>query len=304
MSYAEFIFIYIGPISSGLIILFNIITIYFIIKNKKSKKKTGVDLVLNLAFSDLFVGVTMAMLMVLSSLKDKIKSEALDITINITLFLLFRVSLFASMFNLMALTLLRYYGINNPFKYRLMLAKYITKICITIWTLSLTIASGFFCLIHFNVLSMKYLDFILSVVVFMALLCFLILNYYIRKFTKIRSSSNIELKNHNKLTAKSSNNSINKRNRTYKKMSFEDNIKWYVICSTIGFFIFWIPLSLYGIAQVAGYVSKFPFDDIGNTVFILALWNSIFNPVVYLFILVRRYNTNKNNSANIKSEAY
>lgn len=286
--YSIVLFAYISPISAGIIIILNIIEICFILKTKNSQKKSCDTLILNLAFSDAFVGIDVFLIRIINHINKTVQSEALSVTKDVLTFLLIRISLFASVFSLMAITLLRYYGMNDPFKYHLILNKWTTKICIGIWFLSLVLASAFYCMIRFKVLSIIYHDIVLSICIFIALTGLSILNYYTNNF---RKSSRIC----DTTTVRDLNKTDDTKKSNSEGMKFEDSIKWYVVLSTIGFFISWMPLSVYGIVQVAGYkpYKIFPFDGIGNTVFILAFWNSILNPILYFVTIYRRRSVNK-----------
>jgi len=268
---------YLPPITISLIIIFNVIEIYLILKKRDNKKKSAICFLLNLACSDIVLGVSWTLVRLLGEFSGIYTTTSYVFIIK---YIMFRQSLFASLFSLMALLYLRYMGVKNPFQYKIILRKYATKICVFIWPLSLLLSVVIYFSFHFTVLDNKFENLIVTVVILVVMLCFFIHYYFIIKYTNKRKTVNTSSEK-NPWALQNQNTVVVGNNR-----NFEENLRWYTLWSTVGFLFFWSPLAVFGVLNLFYAGTKLSFY-VSHSTYPIAFCNSVFNPVLYLIALRR-----------------
>lgn len=224
----------------------------------------NVLLLLNLAISDLIIGIDVILVKLLLFIYEQDKNRVI---FYITAFFhscLLQIPLSMSIANLLLLASLRLYAIRRPMKYRTVTKKFIIKICIFLWLLiSLFIVMQFFFSYRLNDPDSDIFYVIIAPYVFLAVSTFSVT--YLIIFKSIRTRVNVGDGNMRK---------TNKRgDRAFKVGSY----------SVIAFAACWLPISAWSIIdQVA--------DQ--NTPSVLSLTclaylNSAVDPILY-FVIYRK----------------
>lgn len=224
----------------------------------------NVLLLLNLAISDLIIGIDVILVKLLLFIYEQDKNRVI---FYITAFFhscLLQIPLSMSIANLLLLASLRLYAIRRPMKYRTVTKKFIIKICIFLWLLiSLFIVMQFFFSYRLNDPDSDIFYVIIAPYVFLAVITFSVT--YLIIFKSIRTRVNVGDGNMRK---------TNKRgDRAFKVGSY----------SVIAFAACWLPISAWSIVdQVA--------DQ--NTPSVLSLTclaylNSAVDPILY-FVIYRK----------------
>ena len=141
-SYRAFLYEIVTPIMAGLIVVLNIIELAMILRNK-GRKGVGTIYILNLSASDVFVGVSMIVLKIMTQFrKTTLKNDPVGIEFyNIIRYCVIRISLFVSVFNLSALTIDRLFAVKYPFIHRKQGKKFALKICVGVWLVSIILCT-------------------------------------------------------------------------------------------------------------------------------------------------------------------
>ena len=126
------------------IILLNSVEIFFLLK-KGNKKLNHETLILSLSMSDLLVGISTGifkLIVVLYRLKAVSLSQFGISELSIYMGVLIWFSIYASLFHITGITADRYVAVRYPFRHKIWITPYRTKLfTLIIWLLSLTIAS-------------------------------------------------------------------------------------------------------------------------------------------------------------------
>ena len=221
----------------------------------------NVLLLLNLAISDLIIGIDIILVKLLLFIYEKDKNRVI---FHITTFFrscLLQISLSMSIANLLLLAFLRLYAIRRPMKYRTVTKKFIIKICIFLWvSISLFIILKFFfshrsrspCLEKFYVIVTPY--------VFVAVILFSVTFLLIFKSIRTR----VGIGNSDRGNTKKSGD------KAFKVGSY----------SVIAFAACWLPLAAWGLVdQVADQDSP-----VGFSLTCLVFFNSVINPIFYFVV--------------------
>ena len=284
---AEFIFNYVSPILAVIILVLNSAEIYFIFQQKVRIKYSAIAYIFNLAISDIFVGVAVVTVKIFYHVWKSNYSHTIWLLFFVSRYYLLRVSLFASVFNLMAMTLLRWLAIRYPIKHRSFIRKYTTKMCVLIWALSFLVVTCLYCGLYFK-LDHAQLDryevIIFPIIVYPTSALFVFSYYHMRKLSIKKQEKNRQRKT-NQLS-----DHVRKyyRNNT-KKHSFEDKVHRFAIRSTIAFIMCWMPLSTYGLAKFFNASDGWNnMRDLEFSLFTLAFINSVIDPILYFLSTPRR----------------
>ena len=245
---------------------------YEVIKSRAAgdKKKISkcIILLINLAISDLVVGIDIILAKLLFFITMKIKNRALLYTLAFFRSCLLPTSLTMSITNLLILAILRFYAVTQPLKYRTITRKFLVKICILQWVL-ITLAIIF----HFafsyrlngnnsvssNSRIVYYL--ITPVLVILAITAFIFT--YFSTFNAIRA----------RMTTQESNNmNLNKR----REKTFQ--VAFYTV---IAFVVCWLPSSGFRIYER---VTENTYPKAGLFLSYFVFLNSVGNPIIYFTI--------------------
>ena len=277
---AQFIFNYVSPVLALIILVLNSAEIYFISQQKIRIKYAAIAYICNLAISDIFVGAAVATVKIFYYVWKSNYSHTVWLLLLVSRYYLLRVSLFASVFNLMTMTLLRWLAIRYPMKHRSFIRKYTTKMCVLIWALSFLVVTCLYCGLYFKLDSAqldRYEVIIFPIIVYPTSALFIYLYYHMRKLLMRKQEKFSQRKTH-KLSYH-----VRKdyRNNT-KKHSFEDRVHAFSIRSTIAFIICWMPLSTYGLAKFFNASDGWKnMRDLEFSLFTLAFINSVIDPILY-----------------------
>ena len=277
---AQFIFNYVSPVLALIILVLNSAEIYFISQQKVRIKYSAIAYMCNLAISDIFVGAAVATVKIFYYVWKSNYSHTVWLLLLVSRYYLLRVSLFASVFNLMTMTLLRWLAIRYPMKHRSFIRKYTTKMCVLIWALSFLVVTCLYCGLYFKLDSAqldRYEVIIFPIIVYPTSALFIYSYYHMRKLL-IRKQEKFSQRKTHKLSYH-----VRKdyRNNT-KKHSFEDRVHAFSIRSTIAFIICWMPLSTYGLAKFFNASDGWKnMRDLEFSLFTLAFINSVIDPILY-----------------------
>ena len=277
---AQFIFNYVSPILALIILVLNSAEIYFIFQQKVRIKYSAIAYILNLAISDIFVGAAVVTVKIFYYIWKSNDSHTVWLLLLVSRYYLLRVSLFASVFNLMTMTLLRWLAIRYPIKHRSFVRKYTTKMCILIWALSFLVVTCLYCGLYFKLDSVQLDRY--EVIIFPVIVCptsaLFVYSYYHMRKLLIKKLEKFSQRKTHKL---SYNVRKDYRNNT-KKHSFEDKVHTFAIRSTIAFIICWMPLSTYGLAKFFNVSDGWKnMTDLEFSLFTLAFINSVIDPILY-----------------------
>ena len=277
---AQFIFNYVSPVLALIILVLNSAEIYFISQQKVRIKYSAIAYICNLAISDIFVGAAVATVKIFYYVWKSNYSHTVWLLLLVSRYYLLRVSLFASVFNLMTMTLLRWLAIRYPMKHRSFIRKYTTKMCVLIWALSFLVVTCLYCGLYFKLDSAqldRYEVIIFPIIVYPTSALFIYSYYHMRKLL-IRKQEKFSQRKTHKLSYH-----VRKdyRNNT-KKHSFEDRVHAFSSRSTIAFIICWMPLSTYGLAKFFNASDGWKnMRDLEFSLFTLAFINSVIDPILY-----------------------
>ena len=109
--------------------------IKFKIVKKNNRISKCVILLVNLAISDLVVGIDLLLIRIMSFVYRGIESKILYYVIGVCKWCLMPMSLLTSVSNLMLVAVLRFYAAKRPFKYQSFTNRFIIKICLLQWVL-------------------------------------------------------------------------------------------------------------------------------------------------------------------------
>ena len=191
-TYKTILYQYVTTTIGALVIASNSIMLVCIRRSKAHKNKpVGFVYVINMAASDLFVGVTMVILKSMhpymgTTLADNVVAQNVYHVIR---FCMIRFSLLVSVFNLVALTIDRLCAIRFPFLVQRQDRSLHIKICCLIWLVSLVTTSVFYILARFYLKdSLRYKDAIFPIATIPATVLFIV--SYTMIFTVVRRTSN------------------------------------------------------------------------------------------------------------------
>ena len=186
--YRQALFEIVTPVMGGLVIVLNIIEIGYILQQGKTQRP-GAIYILNLAISDLVLGLTMV---ILKSIDPFMETDLkYDITAqeiyNIIQYCLLRLLMFVSVFNLLVLSVDRVWAISRPFSHRKKTASFAVKVCILVWILSIICVTSIFCMVRFYGGNFeRYYNLVLPVATYLTTFAFAVC--YLVIFREIRNS--------------------------------------------------------------------------------------------------------------------
>ena len=245
---------------------------YGVIKSRASgnKKKIAkcIILLINLAISDLVVGIDIILAKLLFFITMKIKNKALLYALAFFRSCLLPTSLTMSITNLLIIAILRFYAVTRPLKYMTITRKFLVKICILQWvliTLSVVFHFAFSYRLNGNnsVSSSSRIVYYLitPISVILAIIAFIITYFYI--FNAIRARMTIQ---------ESNNMNLNKR----REKTFQ--VAFYTV---IAFVVCWLPSSGFRIFER---VTETTYPTVGLLLSYFVFLNSVANPIIYFTV--------------------
>ena len=175
--YRAFLYEIVTPIMAALIVVLNIMEMYLIMRQKGRRRGVGSIYIMNLCTSDIFVGVAMIVLKVMTQFqKTSLKNDAVAKEIyNIMRYCVIRISLFVSVFNLSALTIDRLFAIKFPFIHRKQGKRFALKICLAVWALSIVLCTIVYSVTRFHLQNIaRYNNLVFPIATYSASVVFII----------------------------------------------------------------------------------------------------------------------------------
>ena len=271
-----------SPINASLIIILNIMEIILIYKMKMVQRKISTVFILNLAISDLLLGLTTVLIMVLSF---KFRQDSVQIASYLRNSLI-QITLMVSVLTNNILTTERFLAVKHPHVYKRITKVQRRNICLLVWFLAIGVILCFFFSGSQDFISRYHEQFIILSSIIVLSLPWPIISYtVIRRIFKRRFSQ----KRGHSLPS----------NATPRYATFTDGQRFLVLClrSFIIFVICWLPYAAFGffifikrdISQKSEWL--FPLQYL---VHLAAFINSVLNPILYLYTysfgkLVRRH---------------
>ena len=245
---------------------------YGVIKSRASRNKKKIAkciiLLINLAISDLVVGIDIILAKLLFFITMKIKNKALLYALAFFRSCLLPISLTMSITNLLIIAILRFYAVTRPLKYMTITRKFLVKICILQWvliTLSVVFHFAFSYRLNGNnsVSSSSRIVYYLitPISVILAIIAFIITYFYI--FNAIRARMTIQ---------ESNNMNLNKR----REKTFQ--VAFYTV---IAFVVCWLPSSGFRIFER---VTETTYPTVGLLLSYFVFLNSVANPIIYFTV--------------------
>ncbi|XP_066934064.1 glucose-dependent insulinotropic receptor-like [Clytia hemisphaerica] len=288
-TYNKILYQYVTTSIGALVIASNSIMLVCIRRSKAHKNKpVGFVYVINMAASDLFVGVTMVILKSMhpymgTTLAENVVAQNIY---HVVRFCMIRFSLLVSVFNLVALTIDRLCAIRFPFLVQRQDKGFHIKVCGLIWFVSLVITSIFYILARFYLKdSLRYKDAIFPIATIPATVLFVV--SYTMIFTVVRRTSNTvnrieaSVRRRRIDTEGAGENNEERRPEEKEKIAFVrlavKTVAVFVIC--------WLPLSITSIYKLLS--TEAPDRDLESSFFTLAFFNSLIDPFIY-FAHLRR----------------
>ena len=281
MDLGIFLYFYAAPVLGIIICILNAIETLFLVKKYRIKnpyqKQFAASLVLliNLAASDFFVGVTVVLVNVFHKLLERRLVHFL--VYRATKFLFLRLSLLTSVFNLLALTVDRVLVICYPIQHRQIIKrKRLFLVILAIWFLSFVFVSlHYYISFYTEVRSFirEYEKVIFPATIFPATIIFCACYVKIVRAIRVQGEEILKFGNQYGGTTE------NRRHRTSSHI-VEREIKITKLAATVVmvFLICWIPVGFIGLACFLGLHGG---PSYVNTTFFLAFCNSAVDPLIY-----------------------
>jgi len=252
----------VSPTGAAFMIIINIFEICFIFKHKIMARAKSTVYILNLAVSDIILGISIFTVKILKEFEQNngiISKYRLFIQLK-----LIYVSLYVSLLTLAMLTIERILAVKKPIFYKLL--KYKRKIYINILIWLITI----FAIIVHHTINDAEKESIITTLLILVTALFMCGSYFvILRVLKQRAQQ------------RSTNT-----NTTDMELAINENEKRllrFCIKSFIIFLVFWLPLATYGIVLAGGFITKWKYKEHFDFVtHIIAFWNSVASPILFL----------------------
>ena len=290
-SLAQILFDYISPALAVIILVLNVTEIYMIFQQKIRIKHSAIAYVFNLAISDVFVGVAIIVAKICYYIWKYTNSRTSRALLSISRYYLLRVSLFASVFNLMAIALIRCLAITHPIKHRIFIRKCTAKMCLLIWVLSSLVVTCLYFSLYFTLGSAKldqYEIIIFPIIVYPASVVFACSHYHFRNLLTQKELKFSQKKSPNLQYSMSKGPQNKSKNRL-----FEDKVYILALRSIIAFMICWVPTATYALTKIFNAFSGWKnVGDLEFSLFTLAFINSVIDPVLFFSSCTKRRHQN------------
>ena len=315
MELSEIMFRYVSTVTSGLIIVMNLIEIIAIFKtNRRKTLNAPMILILNLSISDLFVGLSIAVLKVIYFIRLETRHSCLRSIQDAFTCYAVRLSLTISLFSLITLTIVRFWAVKRPMQRYKFTRRIAFRLCIFIWILASVVMTAWFLVGKFYMTEKQHLRYdslMFSIFTYPATVIFCISYYVIIKTLRNNRPSSYQstvIRNMGmkRVRSRSFNNVIQSRvmqrmasigkhmaipaaiqsENNLKKISsltisnqlLESKVFKLVGYSVLVFIVCWLPISTNAIFEAVGFSTS---NDLSSVLCVLALWNSILNPLLY-----------------------
>ncbi|XP_066910714.1 neuropeptide FF receptor 1-like [Clytia hemisphaerica] len=287
MDFKTFLFMVLSPLTACLMIILNVIEIWFIFKHKIMDRVKSTVYILNLAVSDIILGVFVLMVKIL-----KLAEQNHGVDPKYRLFFQLKmvyISLYVSVLTLAALTVERVLAVKKPMYYNMLEWSKKCIICVAIW--ALTVLAIILHNIAVNDHEKEYIK--TPLVIFITAFLITISYAVILRTLKRRTLRNAQ-----------QNDTAGAQDETKKKTFNKAEKRFLNFCikSFIIFVVCWMPLAAYGVCYAGGFITYWKYKDLFDFVtHIIAFWNSNASPIMFLHHnrgVLRKVNTINSTSTN------
>ena len=274
MNYSKVLFTVVSPLNAGLMIILNLLELFFIWSMDLTKKSKSTVFLINLSIADIFLGVIIFSAKAIDSQEFPMD----DVMSDVSGFLkgsLIQVTLIVSILTNLVLTSERLLLVKSPIKYKIITRRHRIYACLLMWIMVMLVVFGF----YFTSYTFVKQFVIISTMVFVSLpwpvICFVVIKRTLRRGLSKKY-------NHYPTTTTNSNgkskDNINKQNNS-------NEMKFLSVCyRTFVVFVFcWLPYSIFGYLVFYRVIHSDNSINIQYSVHILAFLNSTLNPLIYLF---------------------
>ena len=278
---------YINPVGGALIVLLNLMEITLICKARNLV--ASMILVLNIAISDLIVGILIFCAQIFSYLKKfhYKDSAALNLSFSVARNME-RISCLLSIFNLLAFTFLRMLATNRPLIHRAIFTKKLAiTISCTIWVTTIIILISYHCAFKFGASKETYERFgslIYPVCTYSATALFFYLYRVIISDIRRRNKIICVVACKGRVVdgkTQTQHIDINSKIKEERRQKTEERIRRIATASILAFASCWIPISTIHLIESTG-ITWPNADKIRKVFALLSCWNSIVNPIIYM----------------------
>ena len=293
MDFKTFLFMVVSPGTAALMVILNIFEIWFIHKHKLLQRVKSTIYILNLAVSDIILGIFIIIVKILKTIE---KNDGIDPKYRLFFQLkMIYISLYVSVLTLASLTIERLLAVKKPIFYNMLEFNKKCIICVAIWVVTV-----FVIFIHNATVNDHEKEYVKTpLVIFTTSLLITVSYVVVFKTLKKRASRNRRQPINpegNPTTTKTTktNSSFNKSEKQFLLFCFK---------SFVIFLICWLPLAAYGIALAGGFITDWKYKDILDFMtHIVAFWNSNASAIMFIHHnrrLFRRVSTANQNSTAI-----
>lgn len=262
MDYKAYIFLVVSPVNATLMVILNIIEIFFLLKSDTKKRRKSFVYFINLAASDIFLGLLIILVKILTLFKENNGHSQVT---TVRMFIqnkAISISLYISALTIAVSTFERMLAVKKPIYYSLIRFRTKCWISALIWFL----AASVIVVLHFTVRDDELEYVVTPVIIFttdlLAIVCFLV----------IRSTLQARMVN-------SSNNSSNVNRRQVHEKRF----MLFCIKSFILFFLCWLSLAVFGVIFSSGILHNWKYLlEFRFTAHVIAFLNSVASPILFL----------------------
>ena len=267
MDFKTFLFMVVSPTTAGLMIILNSVEIWFILRHKLLQRVKSTIYILNLAVSDIILGV---FVILVKLLKTAEQNQGIDPKYRLFFQLkMIYISLYVSVLTLAALTIERVLAVKKPIYYNMIEYRKKCVVCFAMWIITILAI-----VLHNATVNDHEKEYIKTPIVILST-AFLITASFIVIFKTLKSRSfRNQEKNNETGSSKSKHQSFNKAEKQFLRFC----VKSFVI-----FLVSWLPLAIYGIALAGGFITDWKYKDLFDFItHIIAFWNSNASPIMFI----------------------
>lgn len=271
----------VSPTNASFIIILNIIEIIFICRMKMVKRKKSTVFILNLAISDLILGLIIVLVKILSLFKNK--GMIFNLFYSFTRRSAIQITLIASVLTNNILTTERFLAVKHPHVYNRITRAMRRNMCLVVWLLAITITLCFYLPDPYDLKYRYHEHFIIlsSIIV-------LSLPWPIISYTMIRQVFQKRFKQKQGDPSRFTSSTSANINKAPRHSLFVDGQRFLVLClrSFAIFVICWLPFAVFGfyifIDRDVSLRTYWLFP-LQYAVHLVAFINSTLNPILYLY---------------------
>ena len=262
------LFMVISPTGAALMIILNSIEIWFIFKHKLMSRVKSTIYILNLAISDIILGIFISTVKILNAVEKK---SGIDPKYRLFFQLkMIYISLYVSVLTLAALTIERMLAVKMPMQYNMMDYKKKYFVCLSMWVITIVGIT-----LHSAMVNDHQKEYFKTPVIILVTALLIFVSYVVILRTLKRRA----------LRNKIQNDGIGEDDKKHKSTFNKAEKRFLSFCikSFIIFVVCWLPLAVYGIALAGGFITTWKYKDYFDYItHIIAFWNSVASPIMFL----------------------